>query len=71
MAAAGLSSLLSPETDVLEADSMQSNGNGRQQQTGATAERCDRCKEWRKSAVSYCQTCEKRLCPHHEMVRVF
>mgnify|MGYP001800901262 FL=1 len=50
---------------------MRSNGNGRQQQTAVTAERCDRCKEWRKSAVSYCQTCEKRLCPHHEMVRVF
>ena len=44
---------------------MRSNGNGGQQQTAVTAERCDRCKEGKKPAVSYCQICEKRLCPHH------
>ena len=38
------------------------NGNARSE------EKCDRCKDKEKSAVCYCLTCEKRLCPHHEKV---
>lgn len=44
------------------------NEESEPQEVKESAEKCDRCKDSEKAAVCFCQTCQKRMCPHHEQV---